>query len=135
MIKKNPSSKASILGHAETSRLVQFKTHYFALYIPHSYGYNSSFYRRILSSCIISPIYWQLRVFFFRELHNQLILTCSFHDSIRLNICTVLILTRGAGCSDYCMTSDLACWLFLFLNWLLSRKKIIWFVFICSVSP
>lgn len=109
MIKKNPSSKSQHIGSCRTSKLVQFKAHYFALYIPCSHRYNSSLYKRVLSSCMICSIYWQLKDIFLQKLGNQWILTWSFSESIRLNICTVLILTHSAGYSDYCMTSDLAC--------------------------
>lgn len=81
---------------------------------------------------MICSIYWQLggggRV---QELGNQWILTKSFRESIRLNICTVLILTHTAGCSYYRMTvADLAC-----LTLISKQEKLIFFVLTCSVSP
>lgn len=42
----------------------------------------------------------------------------------------MLILTHAAGCSDYCMTSDLAS-----LTLITEQEKIIGFVGICSMSP
>lgn len=66
-----------------------------------------------------------------QELGNQWILTKSFRESIRLNICTVLILKHTAGCSYYWMTVvDLAC-----LTLISKQGKLIFFVLTCSVSP
>lgn len=79
---------------------------------------------------MICSIYLQLG-FLFQELDNQCILTRSFSESIRLNICMVLILTHAAGCSYYWMTIvDLAC-----LTLTTKQEKLILFVFTCSVTP